>query len=106
MLSMLGIGDERNPPETNLRAELCIVSIISKFEGFTLMKRKDPNSNFDSMRDLYIILSENEFLPQEVWLIMFILVIVAFLSSLRWGAPFNFFCRIRFLRFLKVLCCL
>jgi len=88
MLSMLKIGLERNAPETNLRPELCIVLIIFKFESFALMKRKDPYSNFDSMRDLYIILSEDEFAPQEVCaniLRMFILVIVAFLSSFRWA---------------------
>jgi len=88
MLSRLGTGDERNAPDTNLRPELCTVSIIFKFEGFVLMKRKDPYSNFDSMRDLYTILSEDEFALQEVWaniLRMFILVIVAFLSSFRWA---------------------
>jgi len=90
MLSRLGIGDERNAPDTNLRPELCTV-IIFKIEGFTLMKRKDPYSNFDSMMDLYIILSEDEFSPQEMWvniLRMFILVIVAFLSSFRWAHQF------------------
>lgn len=84
--SRLGIGLERNAPETNLRPELCIISIIFKFEGFALMKRKDPYSNFDRIRDLYIILSEDDFAPQEAWaniLRMFILVIVAFLSFFR-----------------------
>jgi len=87
MLSRLEIGLERNSPETNLTPELWIVSIIFKFESFALMKRKDPYSNSDSIKDLYIILSEDEFAPQEVWaniLRMFILVIVVFLSSFRW----------------------
>jgi len=63
MFSRLEIGLERNAPETNLRPELWIVLVIFKFEGFALMKRKNLYSNFDSIRDLYIILSEDEFAP-------------------------------------------
>ncbi|XP_060879159.1 tigger transposable element-derived protein 4-like [Metopolophium dirhodum] len=48
MLSRLGIGLERNAPETNLRPELCTVSIIFKFEELAFMKRKDPYSSFEN----------------------------------------------------------
>jgi len=107
MLSRLEIELERNAPETNLRPELWIVSIIFKFKGFALMKRKDSYSNFDSIRDLYIILSEDEFAPQEVWaniLRIFILVIVAFLSSFRWTYQL-FLVSNTISKILKLLCC-
>lgn len=59
ILKKLEIGLDRNAPETHFRPEFCTF-YIREF----CMKRKELYLSFKTIRNLYIILKDDEFTPQ------------------------------------------